>query len=69
MASGLFVGGPYAPNTFSVPTFATNDKYFYYCGIDQYGYHLIEVQYPHTRTDMPLAAPVILAFWSDEDVA
>ena len=69
MASGLFVGGRYDPKTNTVTTIAISNLTYYYCGSD-YNFSvgtLLHLREPHTRTDMPLAAPVSLAFWSDED--
>lgn len=64
MASGIFVGGKYAPKTHTVTTFVVIGLRHYYADKSNCRFRISK---PHTRTDMPMVAPVILAYWSDEE--
>lgn len=69
MDGGIFLGGKHTKNSGTVLLFAVSNivsKYYYPCNIAYSSYQLTAAS-PHTRTDMPIAAPVILAFWSDEE--
>lgn len=67
MADGFFVGDKYAPGTNSVATFVVKGLSYYYAESFHCKFRFMKRTRLHTRTDMPLVAPVILAFWSDED--
>jgi hypothetical protein len=67
MADGFFVGGSYAPRTNAVKTFVVRGMSYYYAESHYCKFKIMSLTQPHTRADMPLVAPVILAFWSDEE--
>ena len=69
MEGGVFLGGKHTKNSGTAPLFAVSNivsKYYYLCNIVYISYRLI-VASPHIRIDMPIVAPVILAFWSDKE--
>lgn len=69
MDGGIFLGGNHIGNSNIVPIFAVSNlvkEYYYPANLAYAGYKKQKAE-KYTRLDMPIAAPVILAFWSDEE--
>ena len=69
MMGGVYLGGYYTGDKNKVPTFVfnTNGDYYYCCIELQMDYKLKKLNSFKDYETMYYAAPIILAFWSDEE--